>query len=113
MSRTSWLGCRVVWIGRSPEARATGEKLPVMARNPELQALGDTTRPLDEVLRRRGRTDVMGGRLEQREPAVEMLRIDRQRQMVGHRRAMVATGHQRDRRPEGAHPLQMRLPIAD
>ena len=51
--------------------------------------------------------------LEQFEPAVEMPGIDRQRQVLGHRRAVIAARHQRDRRPERAHLRQMRLPIPD
>ena len=51
--------------------------------------------------------------LEQLEPAVEMRGIDRQRQMLDHRRAVIAARHQRDRRPERAHLRKMRLPIPD
>ena len=50
---------------------------------------------------------------EQRQPTIEIPRVDRQRQMLGHGLTMITAAHQRDGRPEGKHLLQMRFPIFD
>lgn len=42
-----------------------------------------------------------------------MAGVDRQRQMLLHRLAVVAPRHQGDRGPEGAHALEMRVPVPD
>src|SRR5690606_16932612 len=57
--------------------------------------------------------DVVRCRREQCEPAVEMPTGNRQRRVRLHRSAVIASGHERHRRPECTHTLKMRLPIGD
>jgi len=50
----------------------------MLSGDAEFQAVGDAVGALDEVLGRGRRTDLVRGVLEQREPAVEVARIDRE-----------------------------------
>src|SRR3974390_814753 len=85
----------------------------MLSGDAEFQAVGDAMGALDEVLGRGRRTDLVRGVLEQREPAVEVAPIDRQRQILLHRPAMIEAAHQRNGRPERAHALQMQFPVGD
>ena len=69
----------------------------VGAGDAEFEAGRDPPRPFDKMRFRLGRADLAGGLLEQLKPAVEMIGVDRQRQMLDHRRAVVAARHQGDR----------------
>src|SRR3546814_14935860 len=64
----------------------------VLSGDAELQALGDPPRPLEAVLGRRRRADRQRRLLEQRQPAVEMRTVHRQRHVRAHRLAAVAPG---------------------
>src|SRR5215211_3536420 len=82
----------VVPLGSRPGCRrplASRPDLAFMARDAQLEAVSDPVRPLDEVVGGRRRTDIAGGRGKDLEPAVEMRRVNRQRQMRGHRLTMI------------------------
>ena len=57
----------------------------LVARNAQLEAVGDPVRPLDEVVGGRWRTDIAGGCSKDLKPAIEMRGVDGQRQVGGHR----------------------------
>src|SRR4051794_4392296 len=104
----------VVPLGSRPGCRwplASRPDLAFMARDAQLEAVSDPVRPLDEVIGGRRRTDIAGGRGKDLEPTVEMRRVDRQRQMRGHRLTMITATHQRDGRPERAHATEMTFPV--
>jgi len=60
-----------------------------------------------------GRTKIAGGLPKEVQPSLEMPAINRQGCMRRNRAAMIDPRHQRDRRPERHHALEMRLPVAD
>src|SRR5262249_7003743 len=96
-----------------PVTFALAEHHAAGAGDAEFEALRDPPGTLDEMGRSVRRTDLAGGLFEQSKPTVEMTAVDRQWKMPGHRRAVIAPGHQGDRRPECAHLRQMRTPIRD
>src|SRR6185312_9501420 len=79
----------------------------------ELETVGNPPGTVDEMRRRHGRAQLVGSRLEDRDPAVEMLGRDGKLEVRLHWLAMIAAGHQRDRRPERAELQHMRFPILD
>src|SRR5579864_4804044 len=88
-------------------AFAFAEQDSVRARDAKLEALGNPMRPFDEPLGGLWRTNIARRLLEQGEPAVEMARIYRQGQVLRHRLAVVAPGHERQRRPEREHLFEI------
>jgi hypothetical protein len=92
---------------------ATAQQRAVAGGDAELEALGDAPGAFDEMRRGDRWAGLSGGGLEQGEPAVEMLCVDRQGQVPPHRIAVIVARHQRHGRPERAHASEMRVPIAN
>src|SRR5579864_3570282 len=88
-------------------AFAFAEQDSVRARDAKLEALGNPMRPFDEPLGGLWRTNIARRLLEQREPAIEVLSIHLQDNVLRHRLAMVAPRHERHRRPEREHLFEM------
>src|SRR5581483_10374056 len=63
---------------------AGSEQDAVPSRNPEFETLCDPPCPFDEMRLRLGRANLPRGVLEQGKPTIEVGRIDRKRQMLGH-----------------------------
>src|SRR5438067_8474439 len=97
----------------APKPFSDTEQNALRTRYAELETSGNPSRTFDEMGFGLRGTDFPGGGLEQREPTVEMVGVNGQRQVLGHRRTVIAARHQRDRRPERTHPRQMRLPIGN
>jgi hypothetical protein len=81
------------------------------ARDAKLQALCNAAGALDEPLRSNGRTNRPRGLLEQGEPSIEVARVHSQGHMFRHRLAVITSRVKRQRRPEGEHIVEMRLPV--
>src|ERR1700754_5134193 len=67
------------------EPLALADHYAVRARDSEFQTFSHPARAIDEVVGGFRRAQIAGRRLEQREPAVEMTGLDRERQMLLHR----------------------------
>src|ERR1700722_13302510 len=92
----SWHWC----LPLMPEPFADAEHDAVGVRDAEFKARSNPPCTCDEVRRGCRRTDFSRGLFEQLQPAIEVIGIDRQWHVFGHRRAVIAAGHQHDRRPE-------------
>src|SRR5579859_7087616 len=95
------------------KALPLGEQNAVPPGDGQFEAFGDPGGAFGEMVSRRNITQLSRRLLEQGEPAVEVGGVDRQRQVFGHRLAVIATGHQGHRRPERAHAPKMRFPVSD
>lgn len=76
-----------------------------------LETVGDAAGTDDEGLGYVALEDFTRGCLEQREPAVEMLRLQRQHQVRAHRAAVVASGLEHHRRPEIGDLADVMVPV--
>ena len=77
------------------------------------QRPGDVLGPLDQIRGALGRAGLARRLAEERQPPLEMRPAHRQAGVGDDRRAVIAPGHQRDRRPERRHPLEVRTPVLD
>lgn len=82
-----------------------------MKRDAHAETLRDAPGALHEMRGAGGGADLVRGLFENSQPAREMGPVHGERQVSLHRLAAVAAAHQGDRRPEGAHLLQVRVPV--
>src|SRR5882757_11002935 len=94
----------------APKSLTGCEHDALPAGDAEFETCRDPLRPLGEMCGRHGRADLVRCGLEQFEPAIEMCGVDGELHVHDHRCSLIAARHQRHRRPECAHLLQMWLP---
>src|SRR3569833_1791533 len=77
------------------------------------QAAADGAGALHELFRYGCRAHLARGSIKDLEPAIEVLRIDGQRQMQSHRLSLVSPASRHNSRPEITDARKMRLPVLD